>query len=73
MARAHWLRTAAVLLGLATPLALVTGTKDRTVPPSQARTVLARLPPHRLTGVQLLEGLGHLAHEERPDLAAVLI
>jgi len=61
------------LPGLATPLALVTGTNDRTVPPSQARTVVARLPPHKLTGVQLLEGLGHLAHEERPDLVAAIV
>jgi magnesium chelatase accessory protein len=51
----------------ATRLLLIVGSRDLTVPPSQS-VELAR----RMTGVQLesLAGLGHLAHEERPDLVA---
>lgn len=61
------------LPGLATPLALVVGQNDRTVPPVQAREVLTRLRPHPLTRVSSLPGLGHLAHEERPDLVDTLV
>jgi magnesium chelatase accessory protein len=52
---------------LSTPLALVYGEDDRAVPPSVAVDVAARVPHARLTG---WPGLGHLAHEQRPDLAA---
>ena len=55
---------------LKTPLHLMVGTRDGTVPPAQAERVLARLPeglPHSLLK---LEGLGHLAHEERPAVVA---
>ncbi|MES2978308.1 MAG: alpha/beta fold hydrolase BchO [Pseudomonadota bacterium] len=52
---------------LQTPMDLIVGMQDHTVPPTQAERVLARLPtsvPHSLSR---LEGLGHLAHEERPE------
>ncbi len=55
---------------LKTPLHLLVGSKDGTVPPSQGARVLARLPaglPHSLV---TLEGLGHLAHEEQPGVVA---
>lgn len=58
---------------LATPLALVVGSNDRTVPPAQARTVLAQLPAHPLTQLHTLPGLGHLAHEEQPRLVAEIV
>lgn len=58
---------------LATPLTLVVGSNDRTVPPAQAKEVIARLPQHPLTRVIALEALGHLAHEERPDLIEALV
>lgn len=50
-----------------TRLLLIVGSRDLTVPPSQS-VELARCIP----GAQLesLAGLGHLAHEERPDLVA---
>lgn len=46
------------------PVVLVVGDGDRTVPPKQAFDVADRLPCAR---VDRLPGLGHLAHEERPD------
>ena len=52
---------------LRSPLALLTGTNDRTIPPSDAERVRAILPA---TAVVRLRGLGHLAHEERPQLVA---
>ncbi len=52
------------------PLELVVGEADRAVPPADARTVARRAPGARL---RLLAGLGHLAHEERPDLAAAIV
>jgi magnesium chelatase accessory protein len=55
---------------LATPLSLVVGSNDRTISPQQASRVLAMLPPRARSALVLLEGLGHLAHEERPDLVA---
>jgi magnesium chelatase accessory protein len=55
---------------LATPLVLVVGTADRTIPPSHAERVRALLPAARIIA---LTGLGHLAHEERPDEVAQLI
>ncbi len=58
---------------LATPLALVVGSNDRTVPPKQAPDILARMPKHALTRVTPLDGLGHLAHEERPDLVEAIV
>lgn len=48
------------------PLLLVGG-GDRTVRPTEARRVRQRIPGAR---VAELPGLGHLAHEQRPDLVA---
>lgn len=51
---------------LATPLALIVGANDLAVPPTHAeqlRTIVPRV------DVQLLDGLGHLAHEEDPARA----
>jgi magnesium chelatase accessory protein len=50
---------------LKTPLVLIVGTGDRTIPPSDARRVQAILPQ---TIIAKLNGLGHLAHEEAPEL-----
>ena len=58
------------LAGLQTPVSLAVGSNDRAIPPSQAQRVLALLPAHPGTHVTTLAGLGHLAHEERPDLVA---
>jgi len=52
---------------LTTPLALIVGENDRTVPPRQAAVVERRVAAAR---VHSLAGLGHLAHEERPELVA---
>lgn len=49
------------------PVLLVAGADDRTIAPAQASQVARLLP--RAT-VEMLPGLGHLAHEERPDLVA---
>jgi magnesium chelatase accessory protein len=64
---AHWALQplAQALPGLRAPLHLLAGGNDRAVPPSQARTVGSRMPGARLT---MLPGLGHLAHEEAPDV-----
>lgn len=61
---------------LEVPLCMVVGANDKTISPRQARRVLAmlsspaRMPPPTLT---TLPGLGHLAHEERPDLVAAVV
>jgi magnesium chelatase accessory protein len=59
---------------LATPLLLVVGDRDATVPPGDADRVVARLAGQVPVKRVSLEGLGHLAHEERPHavLAPVL-
>jgi magnesium chelatase accessory protein len=44
------------------PLQLVTGSRDGTVPPTDAARVQARVPGALHTS---LPGLGHLAHEEQ--------
>jgi magnesium chelatase accessory protein len=51
-------------------LLLVVGANDRTIPPAKARRVQDILPAAR---IETLPGLGHLAHEERPDLVADLL
>ncbi|HEV7268707.1 MAG TPA: alpha/beta fold hydrolase BchO [Falsiroseomonas sp.] len=51
-------------------LALVVGSQDRSVPPAQAERVRARMPGARIVTMQ---GLGHLAHEEKPREVANLI
>ncbi len=55
---------------LAPSLLLVTGSNDRTIAPAQAERVRALV---RGAAHVSLPGLGHLAHEERPDEVAVLI
>jgi len=47
---------------LPSPLLLMVGGRDRTVPPADARRIAARVPGTRIVE---LAGLGHLAHEER--------
>jgi magnesium chelatase accessory protein len=63
-------RFAADLPRLKVPLTLVVGSRDRTIPPSDALRVKALVPQAHIV---TLEGLGHLAHEERPDLCAAAI
>ncbi len=56
---------------LAVPLLLVVGANDRAVPPAQAARVRDIVPGATLVS---MAGLGHLAHEERPDdTAAVML
>jgi magnesium chelatase accessory protein len=55
---------------LAIPLVLVNGTRDLTLPAGESRRTGAVLPAARRIE---LDGLGHLAHEERPDLIADLV
>ena len=55
---------------LQTPLLLVAGSRDRTVPPAQATRVHALVPGAALARQP---GLGHLAHEEDPAATAELI
>ncbi|RIV85589.1 alpha/beta fold hydrolase BchO [Aurantiacibacter zhengii] len=52
---------------LTVPVSLVHGSRDRAVPLSSARQACSKLPHCELT---VLDGLGHLAHEERPEDAA---
>jgi len=54
------------LLRLHAPLLLMVGSVDATVPPGDADRVLARLAPDVSAHKIVLEGLGHLAHEEQP-------
>lgn len=61
---------------LATPLSLLVGSNDQTVPPRQAARLVALWPQSSATPPPLmvnLPGLGHLAHEERPDWVAAHI
>lgn len=53
-----------------TPIALLVGENDLTISPRQARRVLALLGPTTRATLTSLPGLGHLAHEERPDVVA---
>jgi magnesium chelatase accessory protein len=55
---------------LATRLVLVTGSNDGMVPPAEAYRVRSLVPHAELMS---LHGLGHLAHEERPDEVAALL
>jgi len=55
------------LPALRTPLHLIVGANDRTIPPADAARVQALLPGSTR---ELLTGLGHLAHEEAPDRVA---
>ena len=58
------------LPGLRTPLLLVHGASDAMIPASSANAAAALVPMGRVT---VLEGLGHLAHEEAPDQLATII
>jgi magnesium chelatase accessory protein len=49
------------------PLLLVVGQQDRTVAPAEADRVRKFIPSAR---IERLPGLGHLAHEEKPELVA---
>lgn len=55
---------------LAPQLMLIVGSNDRMVPPAEAQKVQRLLPGASLV---TLPGLGHLAHEERPDLVSELM
>lgn len=55
---------------LSTPLLLLVGRNDRTVPPAAARRVKELVPTAELL---YLKGLGHLAHEEAPQAIAAAI
>ncbi len=61
---------------LKTRLCLVVGSNDRTIAPQQASRVLPMLPASTKPPKSMLitlEGLGHLAHEERPDWVADVV
>lgn len=58
------------LSDLALPLLLAVGSEDRAVPPGDTHYLRRRI---KTADVHRLEGLGHLAHEERPDLVADLV
>ncbi len=58
------------LPALQTPLHLVVGEADGTIPPADAARVQGLLP---LAQVHRLPGLGHLAHEEAPARVAALL
>lgn len=72
---AHWDLDALAqdLPRLRTPISLVVGAGDRTVPPAQAVQVMTRLAAAAKGSLHTLPGLGHLAHEERPDLMSPLV
>lgn len=61
------------LPALGTPLRLVVGEADRTVPPWQARHVWKRLSLGGRSALVSLPGLGHLAHEEDPVQVAGVV
>ena len=50
-----------------TPLSMITGENDRAVPPRDASRVRALIPRSTPCSVHRVAGVGHLAHEERPD------
>ena len=72
---AHWDLPSLVqdIPRLQTPLSLVVASQDRTVSPREAQRVMALLPPPVRREVLTLPRLGHLAHEERPDLVAAAV
>ncbi len=61
---------AAALPALPCALHLAVGDADRMIPPADQERLAARVPGARL---HRFPGLGHLAHEERPDLVAALV
>ena len=61
---------------LKTPLSLIVGSNDQTVSPRQAARLRALWPAASASEqptLTTLEGLGHLAHEERPDAVASIV
>lgn len=52
------------------PLVLITGSNDRAVPPDDAKTVCRIVPKAR---IEVMKGVGHLAHEEDPAAVAEII
>ena len=56
------------LLQLKTPVRFIVGSNDLIVPPQVSTRALAMVPSKAYLPVITLDGLGHLAHEERPDL-----
>jgi magnesium chelatase accessory protein len=54
-------------------LTLVAGAQDVIVPPAVAHRVAALLRQASARPVQVLQGLGHLAHEEQPGAIAPLV
>jgi magnesium chelatase accessory protein len=58
---------------LRTALTLVVGSRDKAVPPGDARRVQALLPATTPCSVVLLPHCGHLAHEEAPAAVARLL
>jgi magnesium chelatase accessory protein len=58
------------LPALRTPMLLIVGSNDRTIAPDEANRVRVLLPAAE---VVVLDGLGHLAHEEAPqDVVAII-
>jgi magnesium chelatase accessory protein len=55
---------------LSVPLLLVVGANDRAVPPKQAARIRDIVPGAKVVS---MAGLGHLAHEERPDDTAAIV
>ena len=55
---------------LAVALGLLVGENDLTISPRQARRVMALLGPAARVTLTTLPGLGHLAHEEKPEVVA---
>ena len=61
-------RLRADLPRLKTPLVLMVGSRDRTIDPERAREIRKMHPDVEVISVP---GLGHLAHEERPEIFVV--
>lgn len=55
---------------LSVPLLLIVGANDRAVPPKQSARIRDMVPGARVVS---MAGLGHLAHEERPDDTAAIV
>jgi magnesium chelatase accessory protein len=55
---------------LAPALTLVAADNDRTIPPGDAVRIRVRVPSARIVSIP---GLGHLAHEEAPEILAEII
>ncbi len=58
---------------LSTPLALIVGSNDRTVPPQDSRRLCRLVPSATRCTLDVLAGAGHLVHEERPAEVVALL